>query len=786
MSRNLLMQKISHRLYLLLDGPSFKANTLSSQKLTPDKIASAVPAVPTIFKGREKLVEQGVNILCQQALRFLAILGAGGIGKTSLALHIINSDLVSSKFGGRCYFIPCELLEDADSLVQGLMHVMELTMQDNQSKQKILFDHLQAAHGDVLIVFDNFETPWNHDDSRDDVKNLLEKIAHHEKVSLIVTMRGPNGPGDISWERLGDESGIPTLLPVPAKEAFKAFVGKNLQSSDNSDFQIDSLLYQLEYVPLAIKLSAQHVKRVPLKALIKMWEKNKTSILTEPTKPGRLTSVSFSIELSIKLFRIEGRTLELLSAISFLPDGIPFWVEYLDQIFSGEGLSFNVSMLLDSSLIYGQNGGLKMLAPVREHIHLKYPIGKVDIDQLEMFYAQLLRNLPDNEMEAQAIIQLHINNIEKIYKAQISSGHAKTSCIPAVKVFKGFSRFHSVSMDLIDLILQKNKNIQKDDEVDLKLMRAFRLQWMGKFQDAETQVVSVKECLNEEENISKSEADILGRCFATLQQIYHAQAQYEKAINMNLQAQNYFKQSENQWAQANSMYWLGNFYYMQARDKEASEIISEAQWLFHQIGDELGLAECLHRLGDIYQVQGRYDEAIDMLSDAQKQFENFGDQLRAAACLQSLGDLYRMQEKYDEATELILKAQKQSEEIGAKQGIAWCLLTLGCIYMNQAQYDKAVDMLSNAQMQYQGIGRIVDVAWCHQYLGRTYRLQEQYEQAKEAFTEALELFKGFPVEKYYIGYTLLEFGYLLFDMEDFAEARNANREAKRAIEVKRI
>ncbi|THU77545.1 TPR-like protein [Dendrothele bispora CBS 962.96] len=695
-------------IYHASDGPSSEVN-----EITPEynsMIASATPAAPIVFKGREGLVKQGVNILYQQSPRFLAIVGAGGMGKTSLALHIIKSNLVQEKFQERCYFIPCEIFEDAESLVQGLIHVMKLTMQENKSKHEVLFDHLGAAQGDLLIVFDNFETPWNHGDSRTAVQNVLEKIAQYEKVFLIVTMRGPDGPGDIPWEKLGDQSGIPTLLPIPAKEAFKAFAGDNPQSSDNSESQIDSLLYQLEYVPLAIRLSAQHVKRVPLKALIKMWEKDKISILTEPTKPGRLTSVSFSIELSIQIFRIEGRTLELLSAISFLPDGIPFWVEKLGQMFPEEELSFNVSTLLDSSLIYGQHEGLKMLSPVREHVH---------------------------------------------------------------------SRFYSVSMSLIDLILKKDKNIRKDDEVNLKLMKAFQLQWMGEFQDAEAQVISVKEGLNEEGNISQSQADILGRCFYILESIYYPQAQYEKAINMNLQAQKYFKQSENQRAQADSMRWLGSIYLQQNRYKEASEMISEAQQLFQQVGNELGVAECLKKLGDISGRQGRYDEAlIGMISDAQKQFETFGNQLRAAECLWSLGEVYTMQEKYDEAIEMTLKAQKQYEEIGYKEGVAECLLTLGCIYMDQEQYDGAADVLSNAQTQYQSFGKIVDVAWCYQRLGITYRSQGQYEKAKEAFTKALELFKEFLGEKYRIGYTLLNFGYLFSDMKDFAQARRKYEEAR--------
>ncbi|THU85322.1 TPR-like protein [Dendrothele bispora CBS 962.96] len=781
-------------------------------------IASATPAVPIVFKGREDLVEQGVAILCQQALRFLAILGAGGMGKTSLALHIMDSHLVQNKFGERCYFMPCELFEDTESLVQGLIHVMELTMQENQSKQKVLFNHLQSADGDLLIVFDNFETPWNHGDSRIGVKNLLEKIVKYDKVSLIVTMRGPDGPGDIAWKRLGDQSGIPTLLPVSAKEAFKAFAGNKLQSSDDSESQIDSLLYQLEYVPLAIRLSAQHVKQIPLEELLSMWETDKTSILTEPTKPGRLTSVSFSIDLSLQIFKIEGQTLSLLSAISFLPNGIPFWVKNLPHMFQGEHLSLDVSALLNSSLIYGQNEGIKMLAPVKEHIHSKYPLGQDIIDQLERFYAQFLEDLPDNDMEAQPLLQIHINNIEKIFRIKISSGHSKTPCISAVNILYRFRRFVSVVMGLIDLILEKDKSIEKDDKIDLEVKRADLLRWMGRFQDAKDQVMSqlfqqignelgVAECLKRLGDIYRVQgrndkaiqmiSDALKQfqtfgnqvqaavCLLSLGDLYRMQGRYDEATEMIMKAQEQYEEigykagvADCLKILANSMIWLGNIYFMQARYKEASEMISEAQQLFQQIGNEVGAAECLQRLGSIYRMQGRNDDAIQMISDAQKQFQTFGNQIQAAECLWSLGELFRKQKKYDEATEMMMKAQKQFEEIGYKQGVADCLRILGRIYMDQAQYGEAADMFSNALRQYQNNGIIVDVALCYEYLGITYRLQGQYENAKEAFTEALRLLKGFPGEKYLIGWTLLEFGHLFFDMKDFVEARRKYEKAR--------
>ncbi|THU94277.1 TPR-like protein [Dendrothele bispora CBS 962.96] len=791
-----------------------------AQEITADMIASATPALPLVFKGRDDLVDQGVDILCRQSLRFLAILGAGGMGKTSLALHIINNTAVKQKFGQRCHFLPCDIFENAEALVQGLISIMKIMLQENQGKQEALFNHLKATQHDLLIIFDNFETPWNNHSSRTDLKNLVERIAGCERVSIIVTMRGPHGPGDISWKALGHESGIPQLSPAAANEAFKAFAGPKVESSETSDSLIGQLMYELDYVPLAIKLSAYHARKISLDTLTEMWKNHKTRMLRDATtQESRSTSVEFSINLSIQLLDENKDSIQLLSILSFLPNGVPFWESNLNKMMSksvkptksigrskvsqatstirgllsrqkhplpmgskdsssSEDWSLEISMLLDTSLIYIQNEGLRMLAPIREYIQIQYPTDQGIMDQLERFFSQFLEDLPDNDMEAQPALQFHINNIEKIFKAQISSGHSKTSCTSAVNILCRFDKFASVCLSLIDLILEKDKSIEKDDKIDLELKRADILGWMGRLQDAKDQVMTVRNCIHEEGNISQSEADILGMCFNILRNIYYTQTQYEEAINMNLKAQKYFKQSENQWAQADSMKWLGNIYIGQARYKEASEMISEAQQLFHQIGNELGVAECLKRLGDIYGVQGRNDEAIKMLSDAQEQFQNFGNQMRAAECLWSLGELYRKQERYDEATEMIMKAQKQYEEIGLKNGVADCLRILGKIYMDQTQHDDAIDMLSNAQREHQNIGMIVDAAWCHQYLGRTYRLQGQYERAKEAFTKALELLKGFPGEKYKIGCTLLEFGHLFFDMKDFVEARRKYGEAR--------
>ncbi|THU94273.1 hypothetical protein K435DRAFT_860717 [Dendrothele bispora CBS 962.96] len=257
------------------------------KEITADMISSATPALPLVFKGKDDLVDQGVDILCRQALRFLAILGAGGMGKTSLALHIINSTAVEQKFGQRCHFLPCDIFENAEALTQGLISIMKIIIQENQGKQEVLFNHLKATQHDLLIIFDNFETPWNNHSSRTDIRNLVEKMAGCERVSILVTMRGPHGPGDISWKALGDESGIPQLSPAAADEAFKAFAGPKVESSESSDSLISQLMYELDYVPLAIKLSAYHARKISLDTLTEMWKKSQDWNVTGCNSTGQ-------------------------------------------------------------------------------------------------------------------------------------------------------------------------------------------------------------------------------------------------------------------------------------------------------------------------------------------------------------------------------------------------------------------------------------------------------------------------------------------------------------------
>ncbi|KAE9383562.1 hypothetical protein BT96DRAFT_982517 [Gymnopus androsaceus JB14] len=73
-------------LHMISPGTKVRQNAT----ITYESIKLATPMAPGVFTGRDELVTAGVDKLCQAEPAQLAILGAGGMGKTSLALHIME------------------------------------------------------------------------------------------------------------------------------------------------------------------------------------------------------------------------------------------------------------------------------------------------------------------------------------------------------------------------------------------------------------------------------------------------------------------------------------------------------------------------------------------------------------------------------------------------------------------------------------------------------------------------------------------------------------------------
>ena len=124
----------------------------------------------------------------------LAILGGGGMGKSTLALNALHHPEVVDVFGDHRYFVSCESAESAGGLLSVLATHLEIS--GDQLRKRVL-----AAMGSakLLLVLDNFETPWEEYRQRVEVEQLLGVLTALPNLTLVLTLRGSERPLGTSW-----------------------------------------------------------------------------------------------------------------------------------------------------------------------------------------------------------------------------------------------------------------------------------------------------------------------------------------------------------------------------------------------------------------------------------------------------------------------------------------------------------------------------------------------------------------------------------------------------------
>lgn len=674
------------------------------------------------------MVEEGVKYISTPGQALLAIVGAGGIGKTSIALHINDSQDVKDKYTGETHFLPCEVLPNEESLLQGIIQRLHIQVQQGDSQHQKLTAHFNLNRDPVLFILDNFETPWIQDQVN--VENTLRKLGEFKHISIIITTRISGQLKGLAWKTLGSKP-IPALDEQSAMEAF-------MQTAEKSDFGEDigiakTLLKELDYFPLAINLIGRMAGELPIKTLYDSWKESKTAMLTDMKGDGRLTSVEVSIEMSTTLLKAHEE--ELLAIICYLPNGVPDWSSHLSEMLPNfKNLLMSIRNLLKYSLIQEQGKDIRVLAPIREYICKKSPNLTYDIASLESFYISLLKDPSRQGQEKQDGIQPHFLNITQILNDQIKLSLGMRH-IEAINIMVNFTVFYPLTLHVIDGILNTFSDLEEEYRVDLEFKRLCMLRWMAKWDDGTAEAERMRKS-------KPNDVQYNAKVFQQLGEIQWMQNNNSEATEMFTKAKNQFESIEDQLGAVQCLESMGNIQRLQSNYNEATAMLTSAKEQFESIGDQLGAAQCLQNLGDIQRMQANYSEATEMLTRAKEQFEGLGGQRGAAQCLRSLGDIQRMQDNYSEACAMLTQAKEQFERIGDQLGAAQCLQRLGDIQWILGNYSEANDMLSRAKEQFEGIGDQLDAAQCLRSLGEIQKEEGNYNEAIAIITRAKEQFES--------------------------------------------
>ncbi|EPQ59733.1 hypothetical protein GLOTRDRAFT_126028 [Gloeophyllum trabeum ATCC 11539] len=533
-------------------------------------LSSTPPPMPAVFHGREGEVSDAVaTILGTSCISpsHLAILGSGGMGKTSLALAILHHEQVKEHFKKHIYFVPCESATSPEQLVSHITSVLRVQKVKDQDILTCLDIFLRAVP-ELLLVLDNFETPYHNSENTQQIVEILGRIGCIPQVTIIVTMRGDSTPRGTLW-------GVPLYAgSLPPEASVKTFA--DISQKDAKDPKLSQLLAKIDHVPLAVTLVSNLAKVESVSNLLRQWERRKTAMLKDETGNAKDNNVEVSIEMSIQSKIVEAQTdaLPLLAIISYLPDGL--LDPYSEDTHPGtqkwgvmtslmKGREDAVTALSRTGLVQKTVGGFNTLSPIRQYVLKQYPPSEEHLRILEAYYINLLcGSHPEHHSDIHHHLSVEAGNVMWLVKDRTQNqSPVPPGLLEAAYNMSSFLHKHFRYDEAIQMLLQA---LQGYEEIGDK-------------------------------------HGVTG-CLESLGDIFCMMSRYEEAALKLQEALQGYKEIGDTHGVAGYLWSLGVILKNAARYDEATEKLELSLEAYRSIGSERAKALCVWHLDEISRIKG--------------------------------------------------------------------------------------------------------------------------------------------------------------------------------------
>ncbi len=650
-----------------------------------------LPTPATPFMGRAAELTAMSQQLDQPDCRLLTVVGAGGVGKTRLALQVAS--LRQDDYLHGTYFVPLSTVETAVEIPLALAKSLNLAFQGQTAAESQLFQAL--ANQELLLILDNIE-------------HLLPEAAHFvgrllaaaPDVMILATSR--------ERLRLAAEHCYELAGLTAAEEAEQFFVAcarrvlPDFSPTAHTFAAVRRICRLVDALPLGIELAAAWVHMLSCAEIAEEIEQN-ISFLAAPQQEGpeRHQSLAAVFEYSWRLLAPAEQA--ALLKLSVFRGG---FTRQAAQEVAGANLLM-LRSLVDKSLLYrvekaGDRYGL--LEALRQHIKRKWRDDAeqaATLDSHSEYYGRFLQAHQPNlrGQSRNETVQLLANELENCRRAwqtllscrslNVQAMEGFVDCLCAIYLTRSwFSDGYKLLQPLHEPLLNHPPSEARDVLLSRLLARLGNLaSHMGQFQLA---LSHHEDSLHYGRNVAPD---------LDLATNYIGLAQVSEILGQLPQAQSYAENAHALYEaagdeegtvvalrkMASAAQGIGQFV-------EAASIYQRCLTMCRRAEDPVGIARACNGLGNALADLGQYREAYLAYEESLSIYRQMDNRYSTALVLCNIGTIHAMLEEKAKARSCYEESFNICAEIGDDAGRGLALMNIGSTYEREGTMEKARDL----------------------------------------------------------------------------------------------
>jgi len=636
-----------------------------------------LPVQLTSFIGRQEDVAEIRRL--SSSTRALTLTGAGGCGKTRLALEVAAQ--ISGQFEDGVWLVDLSSLSEPDLITQTVAVTLGVREGPNHTLDEALADYFRRRH--LLLVLDNCEhlipacAPL--------VETLLRAASN---LHILATSREALGiKGEAVWRvpsmSLPSSSERPSPEMPLQYEAIRLFVERagavdsSFTITEKNTPMIVDVCRRLDGIPLAIELAVARLNILSVEQ-INSRLKDRFRLLTggSRTAVARQRTLEATLDWSYDLLSEPERI--LLCRLSVFPGG--WTLETAEEVCSGNGIDKEsiidlLSHLVDKSLVqiddtHGHRR-YRFLETVRQYGRerlLRAGDSERMRDRHLEFFSALVQRAEPELIRAEQVkwlnrLQVECDNLRSALDWCLEDSRHGATALELTAVLWWFWIKHGY---LGEGRQWSERALAVDDEASgawrakatfgLSLMRFFQ----GDYSAAATSV-KLSLALSREVNDQGLVALSLGL------KAYLAMENGDVAgmIQLANEGRAAALASGELWHQGPSLSCLAHAALGEGNLDQACRLTEEALDAFRQIGDKWGMGQHICDLALFRALDGRYSETHTICVEGITIFEELGDRLGGACCIGTLAAVYSVQGQGERAVRLWGALEGLLESVGA-------------------------------------------------------------------------------------------------------------------------